>query len=217
MYIPASHAEQDQDTLFAYIAAHPLGALVTLSPAGELVATHIPWIVDQGRGFLRGHIARANTEHGRPDSESGEKSIPALVLFTGPDAYISPSWYVSTAEHGRVVPTWNYVAVHVSGQLRFTTDHEFLRRNLQDLVAAHESMRHPSWSIADAPADYIERQLNAIVGVELAIRRIEGKWKMSQNRPAADIDGVVDALSRSADPTDREVGEIVRSRKPNRD
>jgi transcriptional regulator len=217
MYIPASHAEQDQDKLFAYIAARPLGALVTLSPAGVLVATHIPWIIDRKQRVLQGHIARANIEHGRPESKRGQESIPALIIFSGPDAYISPNWYASKTEHGRVVPTWNYVAVHVSGQLRYTTDHEFLQRNLEALVAAHESMRDPSWSMGDAPADYIERQLNAIVGVELAIERIEGKWKMSQNRPGADIDGVVDALSRSTKPTDREVGEIVRSRKPIRD
>jgi transcriptional regulator len=119
MYIPPAHAESDRETLFGFIAAHPFGALVSVNPSGTLVATHMPWVVHEEigvHGILEGHIARANREHG---SVGAEVWAPGLVLFTGPDAYISPSWYPSKAEHGRVVPTWNYVAVHVYGRFRF--------------------------------------------------------------------------------------------------
>jgi transcriptional regulator len=217
VYIPPANAEHDVDTLFAFIAANPLGALVTQSANGELVATHLPWIVHREAGehdILRGHIARANTEHRRPGDDASDFWQSGLVIFTGPDAYISPSWYAAKAEHGRVVPTWNYVAVHATGRLRFVTDDGFLRKHVQELVGTHEAGRAAPWSIDDAPSDYIARQLKAIVGVEFEIQRLEGKWKMSQNRSAADIDGVVEALERSTSRKDREVGQIVAMRKP---
>jgi transcriptional regulator len=209
MYIPPANAERDRETLFGFIAAHPFGALVSVNASGALVATHIPWILhenDGAQGVLQGHIARANREH---DSGNGEGATPALVLFTGPDAYISPSWYASKAEHGRVVPTWNYIAVHVYGRFRFVTDDAFLARHLEELVSRHEGHRQTPWHVTDAPADYIERQRRAIVGVELAIERIEGKWKMSQNRPAADVDGVIEGLRQSGAANDRRVAEVV--------
>jgi transcriptional regulator len=208
MYIPAANAETNPDTLFAFITQSPLGALVTVDAGGDLVATHLPWLVDRQRGehgVLEGHIARANSQHAAADAWS-----KALVIFTGPDAYITPSWYAAKAEHGKVVPTWNYVAVHVYGRVRFTSEHSFLARHLERLVARHESGRPAPWAIGDAPAEYIERQMKAIVGVELVIERIEGKWKMSQNRSAADVDGVVQGLGASSDPRDRAVGEIMK-------
>lgn len=222
MYIPPAHAETNADALFAFMEAHPFGVLVSQSAVGELVATHMPWVIhrDRGpRGVLEGHIARANTEHGAPmqsDTDTGDGSarwLRALVIMTGPDAYISPSWYPSKAEHGKVVPTWNYVAVHVYGAFRLTTDPSFLRRHLADLVARHEAHRPAPWSIDDAPADYVDRQLRAIVGIEFRVERIEGKWKMSQNRPAADIEGVTHGLRQSARAMDREVAEIVALRR----
>src|SRR5689334_10190570 len=136
MYIPPANRETNEDTIFAFLAAHPFGALITLGDNGKLGATHLPWIVHRDRGeegVLEGHIARANTEHALPGGHAAGRSSNALVIFTGPDAYVSPSWYPSKAEHGKVVPTWNYVAVHVYGRVRFTSDHEFLARHLEDL------------------------------------------------------------------------------------
>jgi len=209
MYIPPLHAETDENTLFSFISDHPFGALVTVNGAGDPVATHIPWVLHRERGTcgtLEGHIARANLEHGGVDAIEDHR---ALVIFTGPQAYISPAWYASKYEHGKVVPTWNYVAVHVYGAFRFVTDPDRLAVHLASLVEQHESGRADAWTIDQAPRDYIERQMRAIVGIELSIDRIEGKWKMSQNRSAADAAGVIEALRRSENVTDREVAEIV--------
>ena len=218
MYIPAPHAEANPDTLFAFLAANPLGALVTTAANGELVASHIPWLIhrDGAQGALHGHIAKANSGHTAHFDVAAVQSMPALVIFTGPDAYISPTWYASKGEHGKVVPTWNYVAVHVYGKARFTADEAFLARHLEQLVATHEAARPSPWSVGDAPRDYIERQMRAIVGVEVAIERIEGKWKMSQNRPAQDVAGVIENLQNSQAVKDRVVGEIVAARNQGR-
>jgi len=211
MYVPPSNAEDRPGVLFDFIEAHPLGALVTASADG-LFATHLPLVLHRGRGphgVLEGHVARANPHH-RLEPAAGE----ALVIFPGPDAYVSPSWYPAKAEHGRVVPTWNYVAVHAYGALRFVEDRAFLRRHLEELTARHEAGRERPWAVDDAPAEYVAGLERAIVGVEIAITRVEGKWKMSQNRPAADIDGVVRGLAASPRAGDREVAEIVAARRP---
>jgi transcriptional regulator len=211
MYIPASNAEHRPEVMFDFIEAHPFGALVTASPEG-LYATHLPLVLDRSRGArgaLVGHVARANAHHAI-SAAAGE----ALVIFTGPDAYVSPSFYATKAVHGKVVPTWNYVAVHVYGAVRFTEDPAFLRAHLEQLTARHERDRAQPWSLADAPAEYIEQMMRAIVGVEIEISRIEGKWKMSQNRSSEDIDGVVAGLRASSDAREREVATIVDARRP---
>jgi transcriptional regulator len=213
LYIPPSNSENRPEVLFDFIEAHPFAALVTAGPEG-LFATHLPFVLDRSRGtsgFLQGHIARANPHH-RLLLTSAE----ALVIFSGPDAYISPGWYPAKAEHGKVVPTWNYIAVHVHGAIRFTDEASFLRPHLETLTARNEQFRNHPWSIQDAPAEYISELQRAIVGLEIEITRLEGKWKMSQNRPPADIDGVVQGLSASLDPQDHRVAEIVASRKPSR-
>ena len=214
MYIPPLHAETDLSTLFSFLEENSFGALVTVNASGDPVVSHIPWVVHRGRGargVLEGHIARANLEHGSADPL--EEDRRGLVIFTGPHAYISPSWYASKFEHGRVVPTWNYVAVHVYGTLRFVTDPERLAIHLAALVEQHEARRMEPWTIEQAPRDYIERQMRAIVSIELSIERLEGKWKMSQNRSAADVDGVIDGLRSSANPNDRVVAELVALRR----
>lgn len=216
MYIPPSNAETRPQVIFDYIEANPLGALVTHDTSTGLFATHLPFILhrDQGEhGTLEGHIALANSHH-RHEPASTDEPLDALVIFTGPDAYITPSWYAAKAEHGRVVSTWNYIAIHVYGTLRFVSDPEFLRRHIEELVTRHEARRPEPWAMSDAPADYIAQMLKGIVGVQLTITRIEGKWKMSQNRSSADIDGVVRGLGESTSPTDRAVGEIVAARRP---
>ena len=210
MYNPPSFAEHDVEVMHAFIEAHPLGALVTASASG-LFATHLPLVLDRElgtHGTLQGHIARANPHH-----ELAGEVAEALVLFSGADAYVTPTMYASKAKHGKVVPTWNYVAVHAHGTLRFVREPDALRRHLGRLTARHEASKPRPWSIADAPADYIEKQLGAIVGVEIEITRLEGKWKMSQNRSAEDVNGMIEGLGASEDEREREVADIVRERR----
>jgi transcriptional regulator len=214
MYIPSLNAESRPDVIFDFIEAHSLGALVTSAASGELFATHLPWLVDRTsgeHGTLRGHIARANPHHRSPRAEGAGE---ALVIFSADDAYIRPGWYASKSEHGRVVPTWNYIAVHAYGTLRFIDDPAVLRDLVESLTARHEMVRPEPWHVSDAPDSYLQQQLKAIVGVELTITRLEGKWKMSQNRPHADIDGVVRGLGESPDAGDRAVSDIVAARRP---
>ena len=210
MYVPGSNAEQRPEVMFDFIEAHPLGILVTASDDG-LFATHMPLLLERMRGphgTLQGHIARANPQHALPATDA-----EVLVIFSGPDAYISPSFYPSRGEHGKVVPTWNYVAVHAYGRVRYTSDPDFLRAHVGRLTAHHEANRATPWSVEDAPAEYVAQQLRAIVGVEIDITRLEGKWKMSQNRSAADIDGVVAGLGASDEARERQVAEVVQSRR----
>ena len=211
MYIPGTNAEHRPEVMFDFIEAHPLGILVTGSGEG-LFATHLPLLLDRSRGphgTLQGHVARANRQHAMVAT-----GTEVLVIFSGPDAYISPSFYPSKAEHGKVVPTWNYVAVHAYGRVQFHSEAEFLRAHVGRLTAHHETERAAPWSVDDAPAEYVDQQLRAIVGVEIEITRLEGKWKMSQNRSAADIDGVVAGLGASDDARARDVAALVQLRRP---
>lgn len=212
MYLPRSYAEHDVDRLHDFVQMNPFGALVTASADG-MFATHLPLLLDRTRGergTLEGHLARANEHHRRATDQE------ALVIFNGPDAYVTPAWYPAKQQHGKVVPTWNYVAVHVYGTLAFVDDPAFLHRHLAALTAEHEAHREQPWGVEDAPPEFIAAQQRAIVGVELTITRIEGKWKMSQNRDDADIDGVVAGLSASPRAGDRTVAEIVQARRPAR-
>jgi transcriptional regulator len=214
MYIPASFREDDLPTLHAFIDAHPLAALVTaVEGPASLFATHLPLVLERSvgpLGVLRGHLARANP-HAR---QLATGAAPALVLFSGPDAYITPNWYQRKAEDGRVVPTWNYVAVHAVGTAILHDDPEFLHAHLKTLTARHEASRSMGWKVSDAPEEFIAQQTRAIVALEIQIDRLEGKWKMSQNRAAADIDGVIAGLGASDAPVDRVVAEIVAERRP---
>jgi transcriptional regulator len=215
VFIPSSFGEQDLATLSAYIDAHPLATLVTSAPTDGLIATHLPLVLDRAsgpRGTLIGHLARAN-----PQSRAiADESLHALVIFTGPDAYVTPTWYATKAESGRVVPTWNYVAVHAYGTLRLNDDPPFLRGHLEALTKKHESSRSEPWQVSDAPEEFIAQQMKAIIGVSLEIDRLEGKWKMSQNRSDADIAAVIHGLSASSVPQDQEVARIVAERRPKR-
>ena len=211
MYIPSSNAEHRPEVMLDYMEAHPLAALVTSSSEG-MVATHLPLLVDRTRGAhgtLAGHIARAN-----PQQRQARDGDDALVIFSGHDAYITPAFYPSKARDGKVVPTWNYVAVHAYGTLRFVSDPTLLRQHLEALTSRHESSRAQPWAVSDAPESYIDRMLGAIIGVEIEITRLEGKWKMSQNRATEDIDGVIAGLEASGDAAAREVADIVRARRP---
>jgi transcriptional regulator len=203
MYIPA-HFAPDDAMVGELLHRHGAADLVTLTAEG-LVATMLPFIYVPGAGelgALHGHLARNNPQWKLP--AQGD----SLVIVRGPDTYISPSWYASTAEHGRVVPTWNYVTAHVYGRLVVHDDAAWTEDLVRRLTAKHESGGAHPWSVDDAPADFIAGQLRAIVGVELLITRIEAKAKLSQNRPPADVDGVIEGLrargdTRSADAVER--------------
>jgi transcriptional regulator len=194
MYIPA-HFAPDEATVTELLRRHGAADLVTLTAEG-LVATMLPFVYvpDAGEhGALHGHLARNNAQWKLP--AQGE----ALAIVRGPDAYITPSWYASKAEHGRVVPTWNYVTAHVYGRLVIRDDPDWTENLVRRLTAKHEAGRAHPWSVDDAPRAFIEGQLRAIVGVELAITRIEAKAKLSQNRPAADVAGVIAGLRERGD------------------
>ncbi|MGE0211913.1 MAG: FMN-binding negative transcriptional regulator [Parvibaculaceae bacterium] len=207
MYQPQHHREDRLDVQHALIRAHPLGTLVTLG-SGGLFATQVPMILDAGEGphgTLHAHIARAN-----PQWKDFDPSVEALVIFQGPERYITPSWYATKATTGKVVPTWNYATVHAYGLLRIIEDRAWLAAQIQALTQAHESQRPAPWSVTDAPEPFIEAQLRGIVGFEIPISRIEGKWKVSQNRPEADRQGVIAGLSASDDTEALEMADLVR-------
>ncbi|WP_248799083.1 FMN-binding negative transcriptional regulator [Pseudomonas sp. MWU13-2105] len=207
MYTPSAFSEQDLLTLQQHIQGTRLATLVTHGKLG-LQAIHVPLLLrpEQGpNGTLYGHLARANPQW-RELAEGGE----VLVIFPGADAYVSPSFYPSKAEHGKVVPTWNYVAVHAYGEAEVFDDAERLLNLVSALTDRHEASRDKPWKVADAPAPYIDSMLKAIVGFALPIQRLEGKRKLSQNRSAADSAGVQQGLAASADSQDQALAQLMR-------
>ncbi len=205
VYLPAHFEEARPEALRQLIAAHPLGALVTVGPQG-LSANHIPFLLEaRGElGTLIGHVARNNdvwrTEPDRPE---------ALVIFQGPTAYISPNWYATKQATHRVVPTYNYTVVHVHGPLIVHEDEKWLRGVVGKLTKQFEATQPQPWKMADAPADYLSEQLANIVGVEIPIQRIVGKWKTSQNREPADRVGAVAGLRALDDPESTAMAELI--------
>ncbi len=189
MYVPRFNALDDDPTIRAMVAAIGSAELVSVGEDGYPLATRLPVVWEGDRLVL--HLARANP-HWR--SVPAEGSVPALAVVTDAEAYVSPAWYATKVEHGRVVPTWNYSAVHITGRLRRHEDVEWLRRAVTLLTQVHESVRPEPWAVTDAPSTYIDKQLRAIVGLELTIERIEGKAKLSQNRSDEDRAGVVRGL-----------------------
>ena len=207
LYQPAMFREDRLEVQHALIRAHPLGLLVTSGPDGP-EANPIPFLVDAAAsplGTLRGHLARANGQWRAFDPEG-----PVLVVFQGVDAYVTPSWYETKRETGKVVPTWNYAIVQARGRARAVQDQDWLAAQVAALTASQEAGRAEPWAVSDAPAPFVASQLRAIVGVEVAITAIEGKWKMSQNRPPADRVGVVRGLEATGDPAAREAAALVR-------
>ena len=194
MYLPSHFDEARPEVLRAFVRDHPFGLLVTQNRAGGIDANSIPFVLDatgDSPGVLRAHVARAN-----PLWTTARDDADALVVFQGPHGYVSPAWYPSKAEHGKVVPTWNYVMVQARGRLRAIEDRAWLRAFVTRLTDLHEGTRAAPWAVADAPADYIETMLGAIVGIEVTLASLVGKWKVSQNRSAADRAGVAEALVR---------------------
>jgi transcriptional regulator len=211
MYLPKSFQETDTARLHEFIRSRRLATLVS-SDANGLCADHIPMLVetgDDGSTFLRGHVARAN-----PLWRNLGMGTKALAIFHDAGGYITPSWYATKAESGKVVPTWNYVAVHVEGSARAVDDPQWLHAFLTRLTHVNESGRPQPWRLTDAPEDYVATQLKAIVGIEMAVTRMLGKWKMSQNRLPQDIDGVVAGLRSAGDPQSLRMAEDVEQRRP---
>jgi transcriptional regulator len=191
MYLPPAFREDRIDVQHDLIRTHPLGLLITAGPGG-LMANPVPFLVyaEEGeRGTLRAHVSRAN-----PVLQELAAVPECLIVFQGPQHYVTPSWYATKEESGKVVPTWNYVTVHAWGAPRVVDDGAWLRRQLEDLTRSQERARPAPWSIDDAPGDFIAAQMKGITGVEISITRIEGKWKLSQNRLQADRQGVADGL-----------------------
>lgn len=189
MYIPPAFAETRTEVLHEAIRACGLATLVTLTPDG-LIATHLPLMVDPDRGpygTLIGHLAR-------PNPQARGAIGQALAMFQGPEGYITPSYYATKRETGKVVPTWNYATVHAYGPLNIIDEKAAVLDIVTRLTDLHEKRRAEPWAVTDAPADFVETHLRGIVGIEIPIERLEGKWKMSQNRPAADRTGVAAGL-----------------------
>jgi transcriptional regulator len=193
MYLPPAFAETRSDELQRILREYPLGTLVTHTEKG-LDANHIPFELDAGRGalgVLQGHVARAN-----PLWTELAQGAEVLVIFRGPQGYISPSWYPSKQETHRHVPTWNYEVVHAHGRLRIVDDEKFVRGVVARLTRRHEATEPAPWKMGDAPADYLDQMVGMIVGIEVEISRLVGKRKLGQNREPRDVAGAVDALQQ---------------------
>ncbi|MGE0009040.1 MAG: FMN-binding negative transcriptional regulator [Parvibaculaceae bacterium] len=205
MYVLPAFREDDRHVLHEVMRGARLCNLVTATAEG-LMATPLPLFLAEGEGgedVLHGHLARANPQWSTP--AIGD----ALAIFLGPDAYVTPSWYAAKAEHGKVVPTWNYSAVHAYGTAEFFTDEARLLDVVTRLTQLHEGARTEPWAVSDAPASFIQAQLRGIVGLRLPITKLEGKRKLSQNRSAADRAGVARGLAQSERPVERLVGDLI--------
>lgn len=189
MYLPAHFAQNDPAALQGLVRDHPLATLVSSTGPDGLTADHVPLEFDADAGCLRGHVARANPLWQHADGQA------VLAIFRGPEAYVSPSWYPSKAEHHKVVPTWNYAVVHAHGPLQAVHDAPWLHTLVTRLTLQHEAPRATPWAVGDAPAPFIDQMLKVIVGIQIPVARWVGKWKLSQNRSAADRDGVAQGLA----------------------
>jgi len=208
MYLHPDHRFTDPEAALALLAAHPLGSWVCAGADG-LVANHLPFFLDRGRGprgTLVGHVSRANPVWRQLDAD-GSTSV---VVFQGPQAYVSPGWYPGKARDGRVVPTWDYAVVHAHGRARAVHDRAWLRAMLDRLTDAHEAGRPAPWHVADAPADYLDALLGGIVGIELPIDRLESRLKASQDEARDDRVGTVQGLRRQPGDAARQMAALVK-------
>jgi transcriptional regulator len=206
LYVPPAFRETDPAVLHAEMRRIGFCSLTTVGADGPLIS-HLPVFLDttiRPLGQLRCHVARAN-----PQWRDSDLDKPALAVFMGPDTYISPSWYPSKKEHGKAVPTWNYVAICARGRLEVISDREALLAHVTELSDRHEAAFPQPWQVSHAPADYLEKQLRAIVGFRFTIEALEGKLKLSQNRSEADRASVAAALSASSDAQSRDVGTMM--------
>jgi len=206
VYIPHFNAMDDPAEIGRFVTEIGTAEIVTVGPGGTPMATLLPILWSADGGTVIAHFARAN-QHWR-QIEPGAR---ALAIVAGPQAYVSPDWYASKAEHGRVVPTWNYSAVHLTGTVVVHEDPEWVRHAVTELTERHEQHRPTPWAVTDAPATYIDKQLRAIVGLEMTVERVEAKAKLSQNRSEADQSGVIDGLRREGGARESEVAAAMAS------
>jgi transcriptional regulator len=197
MYMPRHYQETRSEALHGLVDAYPFATVVTHAD-GELTANHLPF--ERVGEVLHGHVARGN-------EMAALDGAPVLVIFRGPHGYVSPNWYLTKHETGREVPTWNYAVVHVHGRLKVIEDATWLRALLERLTDRHEASEPAPWHVSDAPEDHIEKSLRAIVGIEIAIERIEGKFKLSQNHPERNRLGVIAGLRRRDGDGDAELAD----------
>ncbi len=206
MYIPKHFDEPSIDILHELIRAKPLATLVTLTSEG-LNANHIPLELStdvEPFGVLRGHVARAN-----PIWSNLVQGVETLAIFHGPDTYITPGWYPTKAETGKVVPTWNYAVAHAYGALRIVDDAVWLRTNLEKLTRSHERAFPTPWQLSDAPPDFVEKLIGMVIGIEIDITRLYGKWKVSQNQPPQNQAGVIQGLRANGDAASMAIANLV--------
>jgi transcriptional regulator len=203
MYVPAHFATDDADALIARLARRWAGVLITIGDDGAPVGTHMPILWDAENRIATGHLARANPQWMQGAGQG-------LIVLSGPEAYVTPTWYPSKAEHGKAVPTWNYEAVHITGRVEWIDGGERLEAIVRDLSSFFERERPAPWAMEDAPRGYIGALLRGIVGVELRAERIEAKRKLSQNKSAADFNGVAAGLAATDDPLAQEVAALMR-------
>ena len=218
MYIPKGFIQEDSDQIKALVKNYPLASLVPVN-AKELEASHIPLHLTEpetgtanhdckNKGWkLIGHIAKAN-----PLWKNIEEKSKVLTIFQGPQSYITPNWYPTKKEHGKVVPTWNYAAVHIKGTLSFIHDTQWKLDMLNSLTNQMEANETIPWQVSDAPSDYTAKLLNAIVGIEIHVNHAEGKWKLSQNQPKKNQAGVIEGLSKSQELTANAMGEMMKNK-----
>ena len=211
MYIPKFNEETRLEILHGLIRSQPFATLVTMGSSG-LIASHLPMVLSPGEGtpdILRGHISRAN-----PQWREFDPSIEALAIFAGPQHYITPNWYPEKAEDGKVVPTWNYAVVHAYGSIRITEDPAWLLTHLKSLTTQHEAAYPRPWAVTDAPEDYIASQIRGIVGLEIPIRHLEGKWKVSQNKSDRTKESIEHGLEDLNTPASLAMRDLVRGKRP---
>ncbi|GHA21244.1 transcriptional regulator [Devosia pacifica] len=209
MYQPPAFIETEPEPLFDFMAANPLGLLISVGPEGAL-ADPVPFVLDRDggeRGTLRCHVSRAN-----PQWQVLSDAPEALIVFRGADGYISPSWYPAKAEHGRVVPTWNYAVVEARGVASIHQEPEWLAAQIEALTRLHEGKRPQPWAVSDAPASFIAGQIKGIVGIEVPIASLAGKFKASQNRAVPDRQGVAAGLENAGDAASLAMRDMVRER-----
>lgn len=205
MHIPSKFKQNDESQLIALIREYPFATLVTHSES-SIEATHLPVIIAkvEGKNIIQAHIAKANKIW-----ESVKDGSEILLIFNGPNCYISPNYYPTKKESGKAVPTWNYVAVHVKGSISFIHDEKWIYRMIDSLTEEHESKQKIPWSISDAPATYISKMLPAIVGIEIVIDSIKGQWKLSQNQPEVNQFGVIEGLHEKNEAHEREISKLI--------
>ncbi len=211
MYTPIANREDNPGTLKAFMRENPFCSLVTMTKAG-LIATHLPTVLREtgdGFGVLQGHVARGNSQW-----REFSPDVEAMAIFTGPQHYISANWYPGKQTHGEEVPTWNYVAVHAYGQLRSVEDPQWIIDHVSSLTDQAEIISPVPWKVSDAPPEFILKMARAIVGLELEITRVQGRWKASQNREENEADSVMTALDQLGTPASAAMRDLIDERRP---